>query len=217
MRIGAQERGKLIALLALAAVCVPLLYRNVLLPEEPLVPAALPADSATLADTEPGPGPRQALSSPRSASRPASRNVRALRDNTMSQQQLAALDPTLRVEQLERSRQVSYSGESRNIFQFYTPPPSEPAPAPVVPTPAPRSPSSRAPQPLTIPLKFYGIASRPGNLQKKAFLTDGEEIFIGEEGDLIAKRYKIIRIGVNSIEVEDSRDQRREQLPLIEE
>ena len=213
MRIGAQERGKLIVLLVLAAVCAPLLYRNVLSPEEPRVPAALPADNTVLSDTESGPGSRQALSSPRSASR----NVRALEDGTMSQQQLAALDPTLRMEQLERSRHVSYSGESRNIFQFYTPPSPEPAPASVVPTPAPRNPSSRAPQPLTIPLKFYGIASRPGNLNKKAFLTDGEEIFIGEEGDLIAKRYKIIRIGVNSIEVEDSRDQRREQLPLIEE
>jgi hypothetical protein len=44
-----------------------------------------------------------------------------------------------------------------------------------------------------------------------------EEIFIGEEGSLIAKRYKIVRIGVNSIELEDIQSKQSQQLPLQEE
>ena len=145
-----------------------------------------------------------------------SREGQGQRDRTLSQQQLAVLDPTLRVDLLERSKQVNYAGESRNIFQFYTPPPPEPVAAPVADTPSSLQPPP-APAASDMPLKFYGVASRPGTAEKKAFLTDGEEIYIGEEGDLIAKRYKIIRIGVNSIELEDNRDKRRQQLPLLEE
>ncbi len=204
MQIGTQERRKLIALLVLAAICAPLIYRNVLLPEESRVPPALSAESSASGDADSGSASRRTSSSSR--------------DGTLGQQQLAALDPTLRVEQLERSKHVKYAGESRNIFQFYTPPPPPaPATAPGIESPVPDRPSSPAPQPINLPLKFYGVASRPGSSHKKAFLTDGEEIFIGEEGDMIAKRYKIIRIGVNSIEMEDSQDKRRQQLPLIEE
>ena len=204
MQIGIQERGKLIALLALAAICAFFVYRNFFLPEEPRMLASLSAESNALSDADSGPVSRR-TSSPS-------------RDGTLSQQQLAALDPTLRVDLLERSKHVQYAGESRNIFQFYTPPPP-PAPAapPVIESPASARPSPSMPQPVSMPLKFYGIASRPGSSYKKAFLTDGEEIFIGEEGDMIAKRYKIIQIRVNSIEMEDSRDKRRQQLPLIEE
>lgn len=204
MRIGTQERGKLIALLVLAAICAPLIYRNFFLPEEPRVPASLPAESNALGDADSVPGSRR-TSSPS-------------RDGTLSQQQLTALDPTLRVDLLERSKHVKYAGESRNIFQFYTPPPPPAtATAPMIESPVPARPFPSAPQPLNIPLKFYGVASRPGTSHKKAFLTDGEEIFIGEEGDMIAKWYKIIQIRMNSIEMEDSRDKRRQQLPLIEE
>ena len=204
MQIGIQERWKLIALLALAAICAPLIYRNFLLPEEPRLPASSSAESNALGDAD---------------SVPASRRTSfPSRDGTLSQQQLAALDPTLRVDLLERSKHVQYAGESRNIFQFYTPPPPPaPARAPVSPTPASAPPSPSVPQPVNIPLKFYGVASGPGTSYKKAFLTDGEEIFIGEEGDLIANRYKIIQIRVNSIEMEDSRDNRRQQLQLTEE
>ena len=125
------------------------------------------------------------------------------------------MDPTLRLDLLEQSRQVKYEGASRNIFELYTPPPPPAGAAPASSTPAP--PKASEPAPINIPWKFYGMAVRPGSFQKKAFLTDGEEIFIGEEGSLIAKRYKILRIGVNSIELEDTQSQRKHQLPLLEQ
>jgi hypothetical protein len=39
---------------------------------------------------------------------------------------------------------------------------------------------------------------------KRAFFLDADEIVIAGEGDLIKKRYKIVRIGVNSAVVEDT-------------
>ncbi len=126
----------------------------------------------------------------------------------------AALDPTLRLDLLERNRRVQYESSTRNIFEVYTPPPPPPVESPVAaPVPFPPPPT---PVP-TIPLKFYGVATRPGTVQKKAFLTDGEEIFIGQEGDLVARFYTIVRIGLNSIELEDSRSRRSQTLPLEEE
>jgi hypothetical protein len=65
-------------------------------------------------------------------------------------------------------------------------------------------------------LKFYGIATPPASGEKKAFLIDGDEIIIATEGETIARFYKVIRIGVSSIELEYSRSQRRQSLPLLE-
>ena len=52
---------------------------------------------------------------------------------------------------------------------------------------------------------------------KRAFFLEGDEIVMAGEGDMIKKRYKIIRIGVNSAEVEDTEfkgDNTKQTLPL---
>ena len=52
---------------------------------------------------------------------------------------------------------------------------------------------------------------------KHAFFLDNDEIVVAGEGDLIKKRYKILRIGVNSAEVEDTTfkgDNTKQTLPL---
>ena len=184
----------------MAPLCAWLVYRNIVSPA-PLNGIATVPPAATA----------------QGASRPtASRNVRQQRDRTMSLQELAAMDPTLRLDLLEQIRQVDYKGPARNIFEPYTPPPP-PQPVESAPISAPVLPRSSGPAPANIPWKFYGMAVRSGSFQKKAFLTDGEEIFIGEEGSQFARRYKIIRIGVNSIEVEDTQTSQKQQLPLQEE
>ena len=200
MADGTSRRIKVIALLILVPLSGWLAYRNLPAPSEQTVAASLPP-----AETAPP---------------AASRGVMARRGGSQGQQwsraQLAALDPTLRLDLLGKSREVKYQGTSRNIFQFYTPPPPAPEVIHVVPTPANAGQSATAPA-ANIPLKFYGMAVRPDTAEKKAFLTNGEEIFIGQEGDLIAKQYKILRIGVNTIELEDTRSHLRQQLPLVVE
>ena len=202
MANGTFRRTKVIALLILVPLSGWLAYRNLLAPSEQTVAASLPP----------------AETAPPAAARDARGNRTARRGGPGGQQwsreQLAALDPTLRLDLLEKSRQVKYQGTSRNIFQFYTPPPQ----VPMVPAPTPATAGQSASAPAAnIPWKFYGIAVRPDTAEKKAFLTNGEEIFIGQEGDLIAKQYKILRIGVNTIELEDTRSHLRQQLPLVVE
>lgn len=208
--------GRWIAIVIVVPLCAWLVYRNLLAPADPRLAVPEP----------PAASPRSAAlgvqNSSTEASAPAPARVqRAGNGEPLSQQDLASLDPTLREDLLERSRQIAYSGSTRNIFQYYTPPPPPappappPPPAPPVEAAAPAKPAPPPPPPIA--LKFYGIAAPPGSGDKKAFLTDGEEIIIAREGQTIARFYKVIRIGVNSIELEDSRSQRRQNLPLLEE
>lgn len=205
------SRGRWIALAVLVPLCAWLVYRNLLSPGDQRVAGASPR----LEPSQRGalPGANRGGETSRAAPAPSEEG------RVLNRQQLAALDPTLRLDLLEKSRQVKYEGGSRNIFQVYTPPPPKPVSDPVVAPPIAPPPSAPPPPPPppSIPLKFYGVATPPGSAQKKAFLTDGEEIIIGLEGDVIAKFYKIIRIGVSTIELEDNRTKQRQSLPLQEE
>ena len=182
---------RLLVLAVLIAAAGWLVHRNILSPAEPRREAAT-------------------TSPPKRAERSGAAGIR----NTKSS--LDDLDPTLRLDLLESSRAVRYEGRRRNIFQFYTPPPPPPAPKPAAPpTPVVQAPPA-VPPPPPIPLKYYGLAQAPGTSQKKAFLTNGQEIFIAGEGQVVDRFYKIARIGPTNIEVEDTRTQRRQQLPLEE-
>ncbi len=201
MAIGGTGYGRWIAVAILVPLCAWLVYRNLLSPQDPKLAVPPPSSDPPRATAL---GPQD---SPSEGTAP-----------------LASLDPTLREDLLERSRQIAYEGSTRNIFQYYTPPP----PTPPTPPPPPASrpvqqttptrPAPPAPAPASpIALKFYGIAAPPGSGDKKAFLTDGDEIIIAQEGETIARFYRIVRIGFNSIELEDNRSQRRHSLPLLEE
>lgn len=127
-----------------------------------------------------------------------------------------ALDPALKLDLLARTQAVKYDGTERNIFQFFTPPVPIPKPvAPVVKPEGPQPPPPPAPAP-PIPLKFYGFASAPGETPRKAFLNDGDEIFIAVEGEIVKRRYRVIKISANSIEMEDMQTNSKQKLALVE-
>ena len=195
------KRGKTIALLALAPLCAGLVYRNLLAPVAPTAASSLPAAAAR--------GPSGANDSGAAA---APRGTKA--GPALDAAGLQALDPTLRLDLLEKSRNVEYQGGSRNIFQAYTPPPPAPVAPPVVAPPTQPA-ATAAPPPLNIPLRFYGISEQ--NARTTALLTDGDAIVLGGEGDVVAKRYKVIHIGVSSIEMEEIETHKRGQLPLLQE
>jgi len=58
------------------------------------------------------------------------------------------------------------------------------------------------PPPPPIPLKFYGFASSPGE-PKKIFLKNGDDVFVAGEGEIVDRRYKVIRITNTSVEIQD--------------
>jgi len=94
----------------------------------------------------------------------------------------------------------------RNLFRFKqkAPPPPPPVvkrpeapPPPVVPA-GPPPPPPLAP----ITLKFIGIVEAPSHGEKIAILSDGRNApFYGKEGAIIEGRYRILKIGVESVEL----------------
>ena len=46
------------------------------------------------------------------------------------------------------------------------------------------------------------------------FLLKGEDIFLAKEGDMVDRRYKIVRVGTNSVEVQDVLTNHTETIPL---
>jgi hypothetical protein len=69
------------------------------------------------------------------------------------------------------------------------------------------------PPPPPINLKFFGFASKPGEA-KRIFLSKGEDIFVAGEGDIVDRRYKILRISPASVDVEDLLNNNRQSIPL---
>jgi hypothetical protein len=94
----------------------------------------------------------------------------------------------------------------RNLFRFRSkpaPPSQAPRTAVVVPSPQPVVPSGPLPPPPLPPiaLKFIGVLET-ANTQKIAVLSDGRGApLYGKEGDTILGQYKILHIGVESIEM----------------
>jgi hypothetical protein len=138
------------------------------------------------------------------------------------------VDPTLRLDVLAKVQRVNVEGGQRSLFDFSTPPPPKPTgppeakihakPSPLGAAAAPGS-SSATSTPLTpaappIPLKFYGYQSPMRQGAKRAFFLSGDDIFVASEGDMIQKRYKVVRIGVNSVVMEDTQSKSQQTLPL---
>jgi hypothetical protein len=140
------------------------------------------------------------------------------------------VDPTLHLSLLAKLKTVAVEAGARSLFDIGAPPVElkvkEPAKieiakkmvGPVFPSPE----ESKAAEPATppdpkappIPLKFYGFVNPPKAGIKRAFFLDGDDIVIASEGDLIKKRYKIVRIGLNSAVVEDTQFKSNNQQTL---
>ena len=88
---------------------------------------------------------------------------------------------------------------------------------PLPPPPPAQPPPIFKPQAPTIPLRFFGYVTAARGGSRRAFFLEGEEIHVAGEGDLVKKRYKVVRIGVNSVTMEDTQFEGRQTLQLAPE
>jgi hypothetical protein len=77
-------------------------------------------------------------------------------------------------------------------------------------------PLAGTPAPPPIPLKFYGYSIPVLKGDKRVFFLDGDDIIVVNEGQMIKNRYKVVRIGINSVVVEDVQFSSQQTLPLEE-
>ena len=122
-----------------------------------------------------------------------------------------SLDPTLRYDWLKASEDTKYEGTGRNIFLAQAEIPTPVASA--VPDKEADTGPPPPPPPPPINLKFFGFASKPGEA-KKVFLSEGEDVFIAAEGEVIDRHYKVLRISPTSVEIEDVLNNNRQSIPL---
>lgn len=141
------------------------------------------------------------------------------------------IDPTLRLDLLAKLAQVKIDRVDRSLFDFgpvEAPKPKLPEPAIQVkqvakakpfigpPAPPPPPPPAVKPPPPPIPLKFYGNALPVRGGAKRVFCMQGDDILAPAEGEVIQRRYKIVRINPTSVVVEDL-DFKHQQTIAIEE
>ncbi len=101
--------------------------------------------------------------------------------------------PDVHLRVLANARPTPISGE-RDLFRFRPAPPSLVRNTPGVPA----GPSALSP----IPLKFIGIVEAPTQSRRITALVDSTgHSFHGREGDVVVGQYRILKIGVESIEI----------------
>jgi hypothetical protein len=89
---------------------------------------------------------------------------------------------------------------SRDPFRFKPKPPPPPPPAPPRPVVTQPVQPSGPPPPPPIPLKFIGTVEGK-KAGRVAVLSDARGVYYGREGSIIEGRYRILRIGVESVDL----------------
>lgn len=107
----------------------------------------------------------------------------------------------------------------RDIFQWV----ATPMPLPVTPVPAAEqtedpsltpTPTAPPPPPPPLPLKYIGVIQEKGKPKIAVLMSDQKEIMPGHEGDLLAGRYRIVKIGLESVEMEDVTTAQKQTIAL---
>jgi hypothetical protein len=126
-----------------------------------------------------------------------------------------SMDPSLRLDLLKESEDTKYEGTGRNIFRTFVEPPPRIVKNPVLDHQSvAQGPPPPAPPPPINPT-FYGFATPTGGT-KRIFLAKGEDVFIAKEGDIVDRRYKVVRISQNSVEILDVLSNNRQSIPLTQ-
>lgn len=195
MKLGVENRKQVIILTVLGGIALVMLART-LWPSGSAAPAA----------------------SQTTSSGPVRPNMRRTASGKLVAVLEPRLDPTIDFDLLRQSEQIKYAGNGRNIFVAGSLPVPHDSGATdhkkeVAQIMAPPSP----PPPPPITLKFFGFASKPGEA-KKIFLSQGEDVFIAGEGDIVNRRYRILHISNSppAVDVEDVLNNNKQSLPLTQ-
>jgi hypothetical protein len=118
-----------------------------------------------------------------------------------------AQDYTIIFKEMGDTQSTVYKPSGRNIFVAGPVPVAAAAAVKTDAKPTRQYPTVTAPPeppPPVLSMKFFGYGSLPTNGPRRAFLLDGEEIHIVQEGDTLQNHIRITHIGNDRIEYEDT-------------
>jgi hypothetical protein len=202
VKLGAENRKKVIAAASLGVVAVVLVAWQ--------FSDWFGGGSSSAASTTVTP------SSPSLSSTPETRpHGNVARNSAGKKEPGQSLDPSLRFDVLKASEDTRYEGTGRNIFRVFVEPPPAPVAHVTTDQPQPQPGPAPPPPPPPIELKFYGFATPAGGA-KRIFLAHNEDVFIAKEGEIVDRRYKVVRISPNSVEILDVLSNNRQSIPLTQ-
>ena len=140
------------------------------------------------------------------SAQPAVRPVMAaVRTTTAVKKSRSRLDPVLRMDELERTQQIEYTGTGRDIFSPNLPPvvvekPIAPARPDVVAATVP--PVVEPPKPPSMDLKYLGFAQTRDKTYTALF-THGDDMVAAKTGDIMFHRFRVGVILPSSVQVTD--------------
>ncbi len=170
--MASSSRRQVVVLCVLVVALLVVVWRNFLLPVEPLAGIIAPVTARA----------------PQSVGRARGDLVRQVERVHLNALTAARPEP---------------EGGERDPFSFgerSAPPPTAETEGPSPPTSTRPDVPDGPPPPPPIALKFIGIVDT-ADKRKIAVLSDGRNVFYGREGETVEGRYRIERIGVESIEM----------------
>lgn len=120
-------------------------------------------------------------------------------------------DADLKLGSLESAGLADPSEAKRNIFQYGQP--AQPAGPRRTPTPTVVE-APPPPPPPPPPARFFGFAQASAGGARRVFLTNGEDTFIVREGEVFMQRYRLVRVGKDNVEIEETGGRNRWVVPL---
>ena len=204
IKVGTEDKKKVYLAAGLGAVMLILLVRflwQTFGPSPAAPPAPPPVVTVARPATTTGETPQENTTAPAYA-HPASKVGG-----------LASLDPTLHPEIMRQAESLEYTGHGRNIFSQFSAPPEIPKPIAAIRNAKVDTGPPPPPPPPPINLGFYGYAAEKTG-QKQVFLLHGDDIFIASEGDVVDRRYRVVKINSASVQVEDIPYHNTQTLPL---
>jgi hypothetical protein len=125
--------------------------------------------------------------------------------------------PRIDLARLGREHAETTAGR-RNIFDYGVPPTPPPTPpAPVTAPPVTEAAAATPPPVARLPplnLKFIGSVENAKGVRVAVLLTDRNEVLTGQPGEVVANRYKISKIGFESVDLEEVGSGQVRRIPL---
>jgi hypothetical protein len=123
---------------------------------------------------------------------------------------LSEENPQIRWDELKRAQETEYKSNGRDPFSTKAPPTKEeqriadernkaPLPTPTLPTPPPLPTTASLPPNL----KYFGYGTVPNGTPRRAFITDGDDVYIVSEGETLLGRYRIVKVGNTNLEFQE--------------
>jgi hypothetical protein len=123
---------------------------------------------------------------------------------------LAVENPQIHWGELDRAQKTEYKSNGRNPFSMIAAPTPEDVrqkrdedkaknlPPPPPPPPPPITRASLPPN-----LKYFGYGTVPNGTPRRAFFTDGDDVYVVTEGDTLLGRYRILKVGNTNLEFQE--------------